>query len=129
MTGYSEMIATLDTNALAYLLKRVDGKRRHRILPKSDAKKLAKANRNSTRVLAKMFSIQSAATWYVTSYDGDRTLSGYVDLGTGLGMEKGDFDLYEIGLLTFSRFGVPSVERDCYFTACDIDDVRSGRVS
>jgi hypothetical protein len=129
MMNYSETIATLDTDALAYLLKRIDGKRKHKLITKGDARKLAKADRDSTKVLVKLFSIRSAATWYVTSYDGDRTLTGYVDLGTGLGMEKGDFDLYELGLLTFSGYGVPSIERDCYFTACDIEDVRSGRVS
>jgi len=124
---YSEMIANLDADKLAYLMKRIDGKRRHKLLDKASAKKLPALRSQDTAdptVFVKLFSIQSAATWYATEFDGDRTFFGYVDLGTGFGLEAGYFDLYELGLLTFTGYGVPSIERDRFFKPCKLSEVR-----
>lgn len=124
---YSEMISTLENNELAYLLKKIDGKRKHKLLTKADAKRLpalySQDGNEDPTVHVKFFSIQSNATWYVTEFDGDRTFFGYVDMGHGL--EAGYFDLYELGLLTFTGYGVPSVERDRWFDPCKLSAVKA----
>lgn len=59
-------------------------------------------------------------TWYVTEFDGEDTMFGYVLSGLGQDCDElGYFSLAELESLSFPPFGLP-IERDLHFTPCTL---------
>lgn len=68
-----------------------------------------------TMVWVKFFTPWGNGTWWITEFDGDDTLFGYVDLGMTYGKpEAGYISLRELEDVV-NRFGLPAVERDEYW--------------
>lgn len=92
-----------------------EGMRKHKLMPESIRSKIPKlyfndGNKNPM-VHVKFFSPYSNYTLYVTEFDGEDTLYGYV---TGMNYnEWGYSSLNE--LAEQNRNGLPLIERDLYF--------------
>jgi len=92
------------------------GLRRHKLLPKSIAKRIPKlystenTKAKDKKIYVKFFSPYSNYTWYVAEYDGNDTFFGYVEGAFG---EWGYFTLSELAQANTN--GLPLVERDKYF--------------
>jgi len=103
-----------------------EGQRKHKLMPKEVSKKIPQlysqdGNKNPT-VYLKIFSPYSNYTLWVTEFDGEDTLYGYVT-GTGSN-EWGYSSLNE--LASSSRNGLPLFERDKYFTPKKFKSINFG---
>jgi hypothetical protein len=101
------------------------GKRRHLLLPKEIRAKLPALREQDGKgedatAFVKFFSPYSRYTLYVTEFDGEDTLFGYVESPLGeVYDEWGYSSLAEIEEATV--FGsVPAIERDCGFTPAPV---------
>lgn len=70
----------------------------------------------------KFFSPFSGWTWYATEFDGEDTFFGWVE---GLDSEMGYFSLDELENLSGMNGQLPLVERDCYWSARTLGEVRN----
>ena len=82
------------------------------------------------KIICKFFNPCGASTWYVLEAekqeDGDYLFFGYVDLwGNKNEAELGYFTLNELKSVKLP-FGL-TIERDLYFNACTLQDVKSGK--
>ena len=100
------------------------GLRRHALMPQAIKAKLPALGANEGKdpgeipIILKYFSPYSNWTWYVTEYDGEDQMFGFV---VGDYPELGYFSLAE--LAETEIYGVPAVERDLHFTPCTLADV------
>lgn len=97
------------------MAEQFEGMRKHKLMPKELANKIPKLYSQDgvkdKMVYAKFFSPYSQYTLWVTEFDGEDQLFGYVT-GTGSN-EWGYASLSE--LASANRNGLPLIERDKYF--------------
>jgi len=95
----------------------MDRTRGHQLLPRGVANKIPKlysqdGKGEETMAYGKFFSPYSQATWYITEFDGNDRMFGWVDLGRG-----GEFGYISLSeLQQANRNGLPLVERDMYWS-------------
>jgi hypothetical protein len=81
-------------------------------------------------VVAKLFHPYGAGTWYVTEFDGEDTLFGFVELGMG-GDEWGYFSLAELTELRACIGGrkmpFQAIERDSRFQSARWGDIKGDK--
>jgi hypothetical protein len=103
-----------------------EGTRKHKLMPNELRNKIPKlysqdGNKNPT-VYAKYFSPYSGYTLYVTEFDGEDTMFGYV---TGLAVDEwGYASLRE--LEDTNKNGLPLIERDKYFKPKKFKSIKVG---
>ncbi len=103
-----------------------EGMRRHKLMPEDLRSRLpqlySQENEKDPMVWGKFFSPYSGYTLYITEFDGDDTLFGYV---TGMDSDElGYSSLNE--LASAERGGLPLIERDKYFTPKRLSEVKKG---
>jgi hypothetical protein len=103
-----------------------EGMRKHKLMPNELINKIPKlysqdGNKNPM-VYAKIFSPYSQYTLYITEFDGEDTLYGYVT-GTGY-PEWGYSSLNE--LASANKDGLPLFERDKYFKPKKFKSIKIG---
>jgi len=101
-----------------------EGMRRHKLMPEELKAKIPKLysqeNEADPMVWGKFFSPYSGYTFYITEFDGDDTLFGYV---TGLAEDElGYASLNE--LASANKNGLPLIERDKYFSPKRLSEVK-----
>jgi hypothetical protein len=81
-------------------------------------------------VVAKLFHPYGAGTWYVTEFDGEDTLFGFVELGMG-GDEWGYFSLSELtelrALVGGREMPFQAIERDSHFKPARWGDIKGDK--
>jgi hypothetical protein len=103
-----------------------EGKRKHKLMPSELKSKIPKlysqdGNKNPT-VYAKFFSPYSSYTLWITEFDGEDTLYGYV---TGMQVDEwGYASLNE--LASSDRNGLPLIERDTGFKPKKFKSIKFG---
>jgi hypothetical protein len=81
-------------------------------------------NAENAMVLAKFFTPDANATWFVTEYDPEnRTFFGFCNLGDDLNAELGYVSRDELESIR-GRFGLP-VERDRHWAPVPLSEVQS----
>lgn len=100
---------------------KLDGLRRHKMLTKADAERLPLIGANEGQgdeavAQVKFFCPFGRLTLYVTEFDGDDTLYGFMVSPLGPDCDEwGYSSLSELAEMTIYG-GVPAIERDCYWT-------------
>lgn len=98
----------------------LDGVRKHKMMTKELAKTIPElyatenVKTDDKTIVAKFFSPYSNWTWYITEFDGEDTMFGFVD---GQACEWGYISLSELAGAgkPMGRHTLPLVERDLYF--------------
>jgi hypothetical protein len=85
---------------------------------------------DNAKVCVKLFDIFSQAKWYITEYDAKEKLAfGFVNLFGDVNDGCAECGYISIDEIEQVNAKFPRIERDMYFPACTLADVKSGKVS
>lgn len=104
-----------------------EGKRRHKLMPKEIRDKLPKLGAQDGKggeamVYLKLFTPMGRMTLYVTEFDGEDTLFGFMVSPLGADCDEWGYASFR-ELAEVNRFGMPAVERDCYWAERRVEDI------